>query len=105
VRRSRRSGRLAGTSFRARVRLFPLAGIGIAVRFVCQQDRCLLAGCALDHLPRPAGLVARVAGAAALVGVLVAGVIPYQWRALHDSYAGLEEAARWLADTVPPALA
>jgi hypothetical protein len=60
----------------------------------------------LDHLPRPAGLVARVAGAAALVGGLVAGVIPYQWRALHDdSYAGLEEAARWLADTVPPALA
>jgi hypothetical protein len=29
-------------------------------------------------------------------------VIPYQWRALHDdSYAGLEEAARWLADNSP----
>jgi hypothetical protein len=34
--------------------------------------------------------------------VLVVGVIPYQWRALHDdSYAGLEEAARWLADNSP----
>ena len=40
--------------------------------------------------------------AVGLVGVLVAGVIPYQWRALHDdSYAGLEEAARWLADNSP----
>ena len=46
--------------------------------------------------------VRRVAATATRAVVLVAGVIPYQWRALHDdSYAGLEEAARWLADNSP----
>ena len=63
---------------------------------------CLLAGGALDRLPRPSLPWARVASWAAVAGVLVAGVIPYQWRALHDdSYAGLEEAARWLGDNSP----
>jgi 4-amino-4-deoxy-L-arabinose transferase-like glycosyltransferase len=63
---------------------------------------CLLAGCALDRLPRPSLPVLRVAATATVAGVLVAGVIPYQWRALHDdSYAGLEEAARWLGDNSP----
>lgn len=63
---------------------------------------CLLAGRALDRLPRPSLSWARVAAWAIAAVVLVAGVIPYQWRALHDdSYAGLEEAARWLADNSP----
>jgi 4-amino-4-deoxy-L-arabinose transferase-like glycosyltransferase len=63
---------------------------------------CLLAARALDRLPRPSLPVVRVAATVAVAGVLVVGVIPYQWRALHDdSYAGLEEAARWLADNSP----
>jgi 4-amino-4-deoxy-L-arabinose transferase-like glycosyltransferase len=63
---------------------------------------CLLAARALDRLPRPSLPVVRVAATAAVAVVLVAGVIPYQWRALHDdSYAGLEEAARWLAGNSP----
>ena len=63
---------------------------------------CLLAARALDRLPRPSLPVLRVAATAAVAVVLVAGVIPFQWRALHDdSYAGLEEAARWLADNSP----
>jgi Dolichyl-phosphate-mannose-protein mannosyltransferase len=63
---------------------------------------CLLAARALDRLPRLGSSVPRVAVTVGLVGVLAAGVIPYQWRALHDdSYAGLEEAARWLADNSP----
>ncbi len=62
---------------------------------------CLLAARALEHLPRPSLSWPWVAATAAVV-VLVAGVVPYQWRALHDdSYAGLEEAARWLADNSP----
>jgi hypothetical protein len=63
---------------------------------------CLLAARALERLPRPSLSVPRVAAWVAVAGVLVAGVVPYQWRALHDdSYAGLEEAARWLADNSP----
>ena len=63
---------------------------------------CLLAARVLDRLPRLSWSVPRVAVTVGLVGVLVAGVVPYQWRALHDdSYAGLEEAARWLADNSP----
>jgi hypothetical protein len=62
---------------------------------------CLLAARALERLPRPSAL--RVA-ATAVVAVLVAsGVVTHQWRALHDdSYAGLEEASRWLATNSPP---
>ena len=63
---------------------------------------CLLAARALDHLPRPSLPVLRVAATVAVAVVLVVGVTPCQWRALHDdSYAGLEEAARWLADNSP----
>jgi Dolichyl-phosphate-mannose-protein mannosyltransferase len=64
---------------------------------------CLLAARALDHLPRPSLSLPRIAATAGVGAVLVAGVIPYQWRALHDdSYAGLAEAARWLAGNSPP---
>jgi hypothetical protein len=36
-------------------------------------------------------------------GLLAAGVVTHQWRALHDdSFAGLEEAAQWLAANSPP---
>jgi hypothetical protein len=61
---------------------------------------CLLAARAVERLPRLSLL--RVA-ATAVVAVLVAtGVVTHQWRALHDdSYAGLEEAARWLAANSP----
>ena len=62
---------------------------------------CLLAARAVEHLARLS--VLRVA-ATAVVAVLVAsGVVTHQWRALHDdSYAGLEEASRWLGANSPP---
>ena len=63
---------------------------------------CLLAARALERLPRPSALGARVAAASALVVLFVVGVVPHQSRALHDdSFAGLEESARWLADNSP----
>lgn len=63
---------------------------------------CLLAARAVEKLPRPSALGPRVAAVGALVVVFVAGVVPQQWRALHDdSFAGLEESARWLADNSP----
>ena len=64
---------------------------------------CLLAARAVEKLPRPSAQGARVAAAGALVVLLAAGVVPHQWRALHDdSFAGLEESARWLAANSPP---
>jgi hypothetical protein len=61
---------------------------------------CLLAGRAVELLPRPT--VRRVAATVAVAAVLVAGVVPHQWRALHDdSFAGLAEASRWLAANSP----
>jgi hypothetical protein len=64
---------------------------------------CLLAARAVERVPRPSALGPRVAAVGALVVVFVAGVVPHQWRALHDdSFAGLEESARWLAANSPP---
>jgi Dolichyl-phosphate-mannose-protein mannosyltransferase len=62
---------------------------------------CLLAARTVEHLPRPSPR--RIAASVAVAGLLAAGVVTHQWRALHDdSFAGLEEAARWLADNSPP---
>jgi Dolichyl-phosphate-mannose-protein mannosyltransferase len=65
---------------------------------------CLLAARAVEHLPRPSWRSpARLGAAGAAAALLAAGVAPGQWRALHDdSYAGLAEAARWLAANSPP---
>jgi len=62
---------------------------------------CLLAARAVERLPRSSA--PRIAATVAVGVLLVAGVATHQWRALHDdSYAGLEEAARWLAANSPP---
>lgn len=62
---------------------------------------CLLTARAVERLPRLS--VLRVVAAAAVVALFAAGVVTHQWRALHDdSYAGLEEASRWLAANSPP---
>jgi hypothetical protein len=61
---------------------------------------CLLAARAVELPPRPS--VSRIAATVAVVVVLVAGVVPAQWRALHDdSFAGLKQAAQWLAANSP----
>jgi hypothetical protein len=62
---------------------------------------CLLAARLVEHLPKPSPrrLVAGVVAG----GLLAAGVVTHQWRALHDdSFTGLEEAAQWLAANSPP---
>jgi hypothetical protein len=57
---------------------------------------CLLAAHAADRLRLPR--VPATAATITLVVVFVAGAAPFQWRALHDdSFAGMREAARWLA--------
>jgi hypothetical protein len=62
---------------------------------------CLLAARAVEQLPKPSPR--RVAATLAAAGLLTAGVVTHQWRALHDdSFAGLEEAAQWLAANSPP---
>jgi hypothetical protein len=62
---------------------------------------CLLAARAVAQLPRPSA--PRIAATAAVAVLLVVGVVPHQWRALHDdSFAGLEEASRWLAVNSSP---
>jgi hypothetical protein len=61
---------------------------------------CLLAARAVDLLVRPT--LRRAAAGVAVVALLAAGVVPHQWRALHDdSFAGLAEAARWLTVNSP----
>jgi hypothetical protein len=60
-----------------------------------------LAARAVERLPRLSLL--RVAATAVVAVLVAAGVVTHQWRALHDdSYAGLEEASRWLAANSPP---
>jgi hypothetical protein len=62
---------------------------------------CLLAARAVERLPKPSA--PRVAATVAVAALFVAGVVTHQWRALHDdSFAGLEEAAQWLAANSPP---
>jgi dolichyl-phosphate-mannose-protein mannosyltransferase len=62
---------------------------------------CLLAARAVEQLPKPSPR--RAAATVAVAGLLAAGVVTHQWRALHDdSFAGLEEAAQWLAANSPP---
>jgi hypothetical protein len=62
---------------------------------------CLLAARVVEHLPKLSPR--RIAAAAVVAGLLGAGVVTHQWRALHDdSFAGLEEAAQWLAANSPP---
>jgi hypothetical protein len=62
---------------------------------------CLLAARTVEHLPRLSPR--RLAAGVVVAGLLAAGVVSHQWRALHDdSFAGLEEAAQWLAGNSPP---
>jgi hypothetical protein len=61
---------------------------------------CLLAANAvkLPRLPR----AWRTPVTATLVVLLIAGAAPFQWRTVHDdSFAGMKEAARWLAANSP----
>ena len=79
--------------------LYPLKAFNYLLPSV--PAMCLLTARAVERLPRPS--VLRVAATAVVVVLVAAGVVTHQWRALHDdSYAGLEEASRWLAANSPP---
>ena len=61
----------------------------------------LLAARVVEYLPRPSPR--RLGAGVAAAGLLATGIVTHQWRALHDdSFAGLEEAAQWLAGNSPP---